>query len=262
MKRIILALIGLVATGATAQEAPRFCPNRPDLGASTCTTDPGRVLVELSAFDLQRDRSAGERHDIVLIGDTLVRTGIGPSTELQLSWAAFGYARDRAGMDRQRTTGVGDVRVAVRQNLLRPDGEGFSVAVEPYFTLPTGRQPIGRDGASAGLVVPVGIPLADRWSLGLTGQGSAERDEDGRGRHLALLGIVGLGYAVSERVGVVGELSVARDDDPADPTTQALAAGSIAWQPRETLQLDLLVAAGLNRDSPDVRVAVGGAVLF
>ena len=262
MKALLLAAGLAVATGAAAQERPRFCPNRPDLGAGPCTTEPGRVLVEVSAFDVQHDRGGGETHDVFLIGDVLMRTGLTNSTELQLSWTAIGHTYDRTSTGRDRTTGTGDVRVGVRQNLINPTGEGFGIAIEPYVTLPTGRQPIGRDGASFGMQLPVAVPLAEKWELALTGQVSAERDEDGHGRHPALLGIVGLGYAISDAVGIVGEISVDRDEDPSVATTETLAAGSIAWQPRDRLQFDLLAAFGLNRTSADVRVAVGGAVLF
>ena len=253
MRAVLTALALLVAAPAVAQQA-RFCPNRPDLGSGACTTEPGRVLVELSVLDAERDPSG----DTTLIGDVLVRTGLGNSTELQIGWTALGLAR--GGGD--RATGIGDIRLGLRQNLIDPTGEQFAVAVEPFVTLPVGRQPIGRDGASYGVAVPVGIPLNDSWDIGVTGQASAEPDADGRGRHLALLGIAGLGYTVTDQVGVVGELSVERDDDPGDATTELLAAGSIAWRPRDLLQIDLLVAAGLNRVSPNVRVVLGGAILF
>ena len=237
-----------------ASPSARFCPNRPDLGSGACTTDPGRVLVELSVLDVERDSEG----DTTLIGDVLVRTGLGGTTELQIGWTVLGVVRAPG----ERATGIGDVRIGVRQNLIDASGEAFAVAVEPFVTLPTGRRGIGRGEASYGVAVPIGLPLDERWTLGFTGQASAEGDADGRGRHLALLGIAGLGYAITDRVGVVGELSVERDDDPDDPSTEWLAAGSIAWRPRDLLQLDLLVAAGLTRASPDVRIALGGAILF
>lgn len=252
--RVPLALFPLTIASAAAAQEPRFCPNRPDLGAGACTTEPGRVLAELSVIDAERDGQG----DLTLVGDVLVRTGLGPRTELQLGWTALGIVRAPG----ERATGTGDVRVGIRQNLIDPTSEGFAVAVEPFVTLPVGEQPIGRDGASYGVVVPVGVPIDARWSLAFTGQASAEPDADGRGRHAALLGIAGLGYAISDAVGVVGELSAERDDDPDAPATELVAAGSVAWRPRPLLQLDLLVAAGLNRDAAALRVAVGGAVLF
>ncbi len=261
--RITVLLIGLaMAVPAAAQDGPRFCPNRPDLGTSTCTTDRGRVLVEMSAVDLERDRGGGERHDTLLAADLLVRTGIGPSTEVQFGVTGFGRATDRVGGDRKVTSGMGDTRLGIRQNLIHPDGDGFSLAVEGYATLPTGRQPIGRDGASFGVTLPVAYEVDDRWDLAFTGQASVEKDEDGRGRHAVLMGIAGVGYALSDAVGVVGEIAISRDEDPGDPATRTFAAASIAWRVRPLVQLDLLVSAGLNRDAPDARMALGGAVLF
>lgn len=40
---------------AHAEDEPRFCPTRPSLGGSSCTTEPGRVHFEISALDWQRD---------------------------------------------------------------------------------------------------------------------------------------------------------------------------------------------------------------
>ena len=259
---LFLLSAAAMAGPAWAEDGPRFCPNRPDLDTATCTTDVGRVMVEVSAMDLQQDRGGGERHDTLLIGDLQLRTGIGPSTELQFGWTALGHEVDRVGGDRQSVTGTGDIRLGMRQNLLNPDGDALSIAVEGYATLPVGRQPIGRDGASFGVVLPVSYELNDTWDLALTAQASAEPNEEGDGRHAALSGIAGIGYAISDAVHVVGELAVTRDDDPADRVTQTLAAASIAWQVRPLVQLDMLVTAGLNHDTPDARIAVGGEVLF
>jgi hypothetical protein len=63
-------------------------------------------------------------------------------------------------------------------------------------------------------------------------------------------------------VSLSGELSVDREDDPDDPRTETVTAASIAWQPRDRLQLDLLAVAGLSRAAPDFRLVAGGAVLF
>ena len=75
-------------------------------------------------------------------------------------------------------------------------------------------------------------------------------------------GIIGLSYQLSDAVTWTSEVSVERDDDPVGDETYVLAAQSLAWQPTKRTQLDLLAAAGLNHDTPDVRVAVGGAILF
>ena len=264
MKHALL-LLGLIAAPARAQaDEPRFCPNRPDLGASPCTTRPGQVQFEMSGPDWELDDAADARTDTVTVGDLVARFGLGPHTEAQVSWTPYGHVRTRGKATGavEVVSGVGDVRLAVRQNLRNPDGKGFGYALEPFVTLPVGREPIGEGDWGAGVVLPVSYDLGEAANLAFTGTAEALPDGDGDGRHLSLTGIVGLGGDLSERVTVVGELSVQRDDDPSGHRTLALAVGSVAWQPARTWQLDLLVAAGLNRDTPDLRLVAGGAVLF
>lgn len=254
----------MLAAPAVAQEEPRFCPTRPSLGSSACTTRAGQVQGEMSAVDWQLDRTADAREDRVIAGDLLLRLGIGARTEVQLGWTALGLVRtrDRASGAVDVITGTGDVRLAVRQNLRNPDGTGLSFGVEPFVTLPVGRAPVGAGDWGAGAVLPVSYDLGEKVNIAFTGTGEALPDEDGEGRHLSLTGIAGLTVAVTGSVDATAELSLQRDDDPQGHRTLALAAGSLAWQPGRTWQLDLLVAAGLNRDTPDVRVVSGVAVLF
>ncbi|MEN3745550.1 transporter [Sphingomonas sp. HF-S3] len=269
--RAVLTGLALAAGLAAASPAlaqggddPRFCPNRPSLGASACTTEPGHVQVEASAFDWQRDDNRTDRDDQILVADLLARIGVGPRTELSLGWTAFGTDRDRrkgaGGIS--RVSGVGDVRLAVRQNLRNPGGDGLSFGIEPFVILPLEPQPIGDGDWEAGAVIPVTYDLSKSVNLALTGQVAALADEDGRGRHLNYSGIIGLGYALSDQVTWVSEVSLERDDDPAGGETHVLAAQSIAWQPTKRTQLDLLAAAGLTRTTPDIRIALGGAILF
>lgn len=254
--------VSALAGAAWAQDAPRFCPNRPDLGSSTCTVEPGRLLAEVSSADWQRERSDGERTDTFLAGDLLLRTGLGARTEVQLSWTPVAQVRTyTAGAPAEVVTGVGDVRLGLRRNLRHPDGGGFSIAVEPFVTLPVGTGPIGRGDWSAGVVVPVSYDL-DAWSLGFTGEVDAETDGDRSGRHRAFAGTLGLGRAFSDRFGGVVEVSARRDEDPGNRHTEWVAAASVAWTPGDTLQLDLLGVAGLNRSAPDFRLVAGVAVLF
>lgn len=264
MKRLAATLVLLAATPAVAQEEPRFCPNRPSLGSSACTTDPGRVQMEASAFDWERDDTADERSDTIVAGDFLARFGVAPSTEVQVGWTAYGHARvrDKATGRISTESGTGDVLLAVRQNLRNADGDGFSFGIQPQVILPVGGEAIGAGDWGAGVLVPVSYDLSDALNLQFTGEADAAVDEDRDGRHLAYSGIVGLGYQLSKAVTLVGEVQVERDNDPADHQTRALAAGSIAWQPRSGLQLDLLAVAGLNHDAPDLRIVTGGAILF
>lgn len=267
-RRVALAgsLAALFATtAAPAQDAdgPRFCPSRPSLGSSPCTVQPGRVLVEASALDWQRDDNDDSREDRIIAADLLARIGVGATTEVQVGWTAFGHdrQRDKIGGAVDRIDGTGDVTLAVRQHLLGGQTDGFSLAVQPYVALPGGRYPVGAGTWAAGALVPVQYDLG-KVALQFTGEVDAAANGSGSGRHLAYSGIWGVSYELTGAVTINGEISLARDRDPEGHETHALAALSAAWQPTRKTQLDVLVAAGLNRTSPDLRLVFGGAVLF
>lgn len=258
-------LLMLVAGPATAQggAGERFCPNRPSLGASGCTTLPGQVQVEVSGLDWQRDDDGETREDLIS-SDVLARIGVSRRSEVQVEWVPLATlrSRDAATGAVTRRTGAGDVTLGWRRAVSHADGKGLSSAIQPYVTLPVGRTDIGAGDWSGGVVVPVYWQVDDKWSLDFTGQLAAAVDEDGDGRHFDATGVVGIGYALSDAVTANAELSVERDRDPQGREVRTLAAASVAWRVTKRTQLDLLAAAGLNHDAPDARIAVGGAVLF
>ncbi|MEA3008657.1 MAG: hypothetical protein QOJ91_349, partial [Sphingomonadales bacterium] len=145
--RIVLAIAGLAlaASSAQAEDLRDFCPDRPGLGTPPCTMDPGHFDIEAGLVDWTLDRTPDLRTDTIEAGQLLVRIGLTDSLEAQLGWTAFGHVRtrDRLTGSVDHASGVGDLTVALRQNLKNPDGSGFSVALMPYATLPTGGQAIG-----------------------------------------------------------------------------------------------------------------------
>jgi len=87
-------------------------------------------------------------------------------------------------------------------------------------------------------------------------------DQDGRSRHLAYSGVVGVGFALNDAVTFTLEDQLVRDEDPSGATTQDFVSASLAWMPRKTLQLDVGAVAGLDRHAPDVELYAGIARRF
>ncbi|TGX54871.1 transporter [Sphingomonas gei] len=257
-------LIGLGAIGvAQAQELRPFCADRPGLGTPSCTVDAGHVVVEAGAVDWTLERDTDTRTDTVEAGDLLVRAGLTPTLEAQIGWTAFGHVRERdAAGAVTRTSGVGDIRVALRQNLANPDGSSFSIAVMPFATLPVGGAAIGAGDWGAGVIAPVHFDLTGKIGLSLTPQVEAAVDEDRHGRHLAYGSVVGLDTSLTDSLDAALEFQVTRDDDPLAPHTEALTSLSFALQPGDDLQFDAGAVAGLNSDSPDVELYIGVARRF
>jgi hypothetical protein len=258
--RIILGLAALgLGTTARAEALRDFCPDRPGLGTPPCTIDPGHFDVELGLADWTLDRTPDSRTDSIEAGQLLVRIGLGDSLEAQLGWTAFGHVRtrDRATGAADAASGVGDLSIALRQNLVNPDGSGFSLAVMPFATLPTGNAVLGAGEWTAGLLVPASYEIGGGVQLGLTAKAEAAADEDRSGRHLAYGGVAGLSLPVSDAIGATFEIAATRDEDPAGHSTEWLAGLSAGWMVGDDLQLDAGANLGLNATAPDVQLYFG-----
>jgi hypothetical protein len=256
---LTFAMPALAQSSSSDQGQRDYCPARPGLGTPACTIASGRVSIETGIADWTRDDNADERSDALLIGDTLVRIGLGDALEAQLGWTPFGHlrTRDKATGAVDKADRVGDVLVGLKANLRQPDGSGFSVAVQPFATLPVGRGPLGAGDWGAGVVVPVSFDLSPALNLQLSPEVDAATDEDRHGRHLAYGSVVGLGVSLSDAVGVTFEVAATRDDDPEGHTTEAYGAVSTSWTPSDDLQLDMGTNLGLNHNAADVEVYVG-----
>ena len=140
----VLALAGvwLAPASASAQtnDLRPFCADRPGKGAASCVLNQGHVQIEVGAFDGARQRDDAAEIDSWSAGSITARFGVGPATEFQIGVTAFERetTTDRVTGVEDVAEGTGDLFLAVRQGLIRPDGEGFSVALMGYATLPTG----------------------------------------------------------------------------------------------------------------------------
>jgi hypothetical protein len=256
---ILLLLLGLAPVSARAEGARDFCPDRPGLGTPPCTTEKGHYGVELGRADWSRERAPGNRSDTLEAGQLLVRIGLTDSLEAQIGWTAFGHVRDRdrsVGTVRS-ASGVGDLSLALRQNLVNPDGGGVSLAVMPFATLPTGNEALGAGDWTAGLLVPFSYDLGDGVQIGLTAQAEAAADSDRHGRHFAYGAVAGLSLPLSGDLGATVEIAGTRDEDPSGHSSEWLAGLSAGWMAGDDLQLDAGANIGINAAAPDLQLYVG-----
>jgi len=251
-------LLGLCATSLHAAERD-FCPERPGLDTPACVVDAGRLQAELGLADWTLDRQPDSRTDEIDAGQLLLRYGIGPATEARLGWTAYGHVRvrHRATGATDHMSGTGDVTLGIKQGLLNPDGKGFSIALLPSVSLPSGGRAIGAGDWGATLLLPITYMLGDSVQLEATPELDAAVDGDRDGRHLAYGMTAGVGLKLSDAWSVTGELQALRDDDPASHETQRRAALSAAWQCGKDVQLDLAGIAGLDRHTPDAELSFG-----
>ncbi|PJG47705.1 hypothetical protein CAF53_05190 [Sphingobium sp. LB126] len=255
-----LTLLGmaLLPTAVRAQLRD-LCPERPGLDTPPCILDKGHVQIEMGLADWTRDRDAAQSTTTLSLGDTEWRYGLDGNTELRASWTAFirQSEHDRISGDRNHASGTGDLSVGVKHALFHPDGSGFSLAIAPGITLPTGSHDVSDGTWSASLLIPASYALTEDISLIATPEIDAAPDGDGHGRHLAYGSAAGLSVDLDKQVNVSVEMQAIHDRDPAGPSTQALTSLSLSFQPGASWMLDAGANFGLNHASPDAEAYIG-----
>ena len=260
-----LGLSALLAAGAAraGDDGRDFCADRPGKDTPACILDVGRVQFETSLVDDTHDRQASVSTDTTDYGDLELRFGLTPTLEAEIAWSPYVTVKTHGGGVHDRISGSGDLTFGVRQSLRNPNGSGFSAAIQPFVTAPTGRSGVGADAWQGGVIVPLTWQVSDAVGVGLTPELHVVPDQDGHGSHLAWTGVA----AASRQVGSVtlaADLWVSRDEDPAGGTTQASFDVDAAWQPDslKDMAFDVGLNAGLNRQTPDLEAYLGLARRF
>jgi hypothetical protein len=249
----------LAMLGGTAHAERDLCSDRPGEATQACTLDPGRLQIETSLADYAHSRDAGQVEDQTLIGDTILRYGLGDTTELRFGWTAYGFdrVRDRGDGTVDHRHGTGDISVGFKQNIVHPDGKGFAFALLPFVTIPVGHTPIGAETWSAGMQAPATYELDEQWSLALTPEIDAAADEDEHHRHLAYSGAFDVNRKFGKDLTLTAEGYVQRDREPSGHETVASADFLAAYQIGDNSQVDLSAYKGLNHATPRVELIVG-----
>jgi hypothetical protein len=249
---LALGFASLASAPPVRAEEAEFCPERPGQTTPSCAMAAGSTMLESALLSWSRQTDAGTHSDQWVLGDHLLRHGLGRNTELQFGWRML--ARSTGSSSR-----TGDVSVGLLHNFSALDGP---LALQAFATLPTGGDGVGAGDWGAGLRLPVALPLGEHWSLGLTPEVDAAVNASGRGRHAALGGAIGVGRSIAEGLNAAIDLSLFRNQEPSGNTTSAVTSLTFAWQVGSDTQLDLGLAAGLNADSLDHQAYIGFAHRF
>lgn len=260
-RRLLTGFALLAASPAAARD---YCPDRPGIDTPPCTMDKGKLSAEVSLGDWTRDSNPDSVSDAWLIGDLALRLGIADHAEVRLAWSPYGHvrSRDRATGAIDNEGGTGDVTIGLKRNLVAPDGKGFSVALLPSVSLPTGGAAIGAGDWGAGLQLPIAVPLNDVVTLDLTPEIDAAVDGDRDGRHVAYGTAGGISLAPLPRLNLAIEAEVMRDEDPAGASSQEIVGIAAGYMLSERCQIDAGTEIALNGATPDSRVYIGIARRF
>jgi hypothetical protein len=252
----------LLVAQAAAVPADPICADRPGKGTGTCTVPPGHWQVETGLADWTLQKGGGERDTSLVLGETIVKYGLTDRSDIEVDFAPWQRATSRAGGVRQRASGIGDLTLLFKQQLSAPDA-AVQVAALPYVKAPTAKHSLGNGKWEGGLMVLIGYAIPrSPVGLALTPEIDWVADADGRGHHLAMAQVAGLGWQATDKLNLSAEVWGQWDWDPAGTTRQASADGSVAYLLSDRLQLDAGANFGLNRATPDVEIYGGVSKRF
>ncbi|MGJ9419828.1 transporter [Massilia sp. CMS3.1] len=250
----LLVTLVLAAPAAFAADEP-IATDRPDFVESSDVVGKGRLQVETSAL-LERDKSDGARAR-ALSTPTLLRVGVTDAVELRVETDGRSVVRDMDRNGQRSTTAAwNDTSVGMKWHAADGGGTLPSVGVLLHADLPSGTRAVRGQGVRPSLRVVGEWELPAGMSLGVMPGVGVERNDAGARYRYGILGVV-VGKELGERVRGFAEIAMPQIAHVRDGGTQASFDIGAAWLLSDTVQLDTMLARGLNRRTPDLAWTVG-----
>jgi hypothetical protein len=253
---LLLAALCLPFCNAHAAEDEPISTDRPDFVESSQVVGNGRVQLETS---VQWDRVRGDDGQArTLSTPTLLRIGVGESTELRIETDGRNVVRFRTTEDGARTVtaGYADTAVGVKWHLKDGQDRQPSLGVLLHADLPSGGRTVRGRGVRPSLRLAAEWDLPQDLSFGVMPGLAVDSDDNGARYGYGILAAT-LGKEFNERVRGFVELAAPQIARAAHGGTQASFDTGLTWLVNKNMQADLMLAHGLNRRTPDLSLAVG-----
>jgi len=258
---VLLAALGLpFATGAaSAADDDTINPDRPGVVETSKVVGQGRLQLETSVqWDRQRDDGSHQR---TLTSPTLLRIGLGESTELRIETdgRTIVHESDPATGAHTVTAGWADTEVGLKWHLADQQGNAPSTGVLLHAALPSGSRALRGTGLRPSLRLVAEWELPHDLSFGVMPGLGSDSDDSGARYGYGILA-ANLGKAFNERLHGFVELAAPQIARAPHGGTQASFDTGLTWLVNRNCQLDVQLNHGLNRRTPDLSMAVGLSV--
>ena len=247
----------LLMLAAAAAEAP-ICADRPTKANSVCTVPPGTLQVESGLVSWSLTKVGGTRTTVLAVAQTTLKLGLTNTSDIEVGVTPYAKVRVKHGGS---VSGFGDMIVRYKRRLT---GESAVVqaAVIPFVKIPTASHGLGNGKAEGGLAVPISFVIAGPATITLGPEADLLADDDGEGRHVAVVNLVNVAGPIAPRLTLAGELWSNLNFDPANTVRQASADAALSFAASNDIQLDAGMNFGLTRATTDIEVYAGASMRF
>ena len=256
----LVAALSLMLCGlAQAAGDDTISTDRPDFVESSQVVGRGRIQLETSVqWDRQRDGASRERS---LSTPTLLRIGVGDSTELRIETDGRTVVHDDAASSaaRTNTAGYADTAIGVKWHLADQQDRQASLGVLLHAELPSGSRALRGHGVRPSLRLAAEWDLPQDFSFGIMPGIAVDRDDKDKRHGYGILAAT-LGKEFGERVRGFVELAAPQIARASSGGVQASVDTGLTYLIEKNIQADVLLMHGLNRRTPDTSVAIGLSV--
>jgi hypothetical protein len=191
--------------------------------------------------------------------DPTLKVGLTSQVDLELQFNGYTSTRvldPSTGSTLSQADGAGDFVIRTKINLFGNDSGAVALALIPYVKLPTTAPTLGNNQVEGGVIAPLSIKLPAGFVLTLMPEVDVLRNANDSGKHTNFVGVLDLGYSVTDRLTVFAEVYGAAGTDAHTPPAYT-ADAAVAYLLTDTIQFDAGVNVGLNRDTPNLQLYSG-----
>jgi hypothetical protein len=255
---ILLAALCLPLASSAADD-DTINPDRPGVVETSKVVGQGRLQLETGVqWDRQRDDSS---HDRTLTSPTLLRIGLGESTELRIETDGRTIVHESIPFTGVHTVTAGwaDTEVGLKWHLADQQGNAPSTGVLLHAALPSGSSELRGIGLRPSLRLVAEWELPHDLSFGVMPGLGSDSDDNGARYGYGILA-ANLGKEFNERLHGFVELAAPQIARASHGGTQASFDAGLTWLLNKDCQLDVQLNHGLNHRTPDLSLAFGVSI--
>lgn len=245
----------LACVAASHVSAGEFNFDRPGAGFSTSTTPVGQVAWEqsLPSYSYREALVDGDVEKTQrFTADTLLRSGISPSMELQLGFVGASWRKVQLLGNERRDSGLGDVSIGFKKAIDLKDDK-LALALLGEAIIATGNDQFSNQDDIYRISSALSYQLDDILQTSLTMRYAAQD------RNWSFSAIPTISYRIAGKWSGFSELVYSKPES--EDVQYALGTGVI-YNFNERTQADFSIATNLNGSRPAYRADLGFGFLF
>jgi len=238
-----------------------LCTDRPTKSTAPCTVDAGHWQLESDVYNFTTDTAGGVTTISQLFTNPTLKLGLTNTLDFEVNIVPYEEmtTHDAATRTTTTATGVGDLFLKAKWNLVGDDGGNFAFALVPYVKVPTASAGLGNGAYEGGVLAPLQFNLPMNWQLVVDPEVDDLLNAASPGRHVNTSGLLSFSYPVTKTVTASAEVWGDVNFDPSGTVSQMSFDLGAAWIPAKwpNFQLDGGVNLGLNRATPAAQAYLG-----